>query len=564
MSDQGLQDGAFFTTLNGRRCTAVPKSNGQVATTTSTTPTTTATPTVAVPSPPAAGNDDVNNVQPGVVPAITPSVADQGEIGVTAATPTSPLEEADNVGNQQQAPVPTLITPVNDPAPDVAAPTAGVNGAAAAGNDQPSSGISDGESGSESGNRPGTAVVAGSVAGGVALVSIIAFLLWFWRKKAINKRRSSLLTPLTIAPSGNKNGGAGGSGAGGTYIIDRDSVGPTAKSEKFRAAVGANFDRLRGKVSRGGPSVDLNRGTSQFMGAQHSRGNSSVLSSAEVTGKDRFKDWWSRLTADVNFNWKLRNDRAGDLDPSAARDMREKNAAMGSSQPDFLTLLGMDENEVQREAKKRQAGAGSGEKRGSASSSHFLGGLSLDFNSSSSNPFSDVNALPHDSAKPAPLTVSPERSADPFSDDKAIKGPSSYVADVRRSRGLDDAKAAPSKVGNLPGRDRMDSVVYRESLQSDVGPRRTKFRSDPFDLERPELLGNRPQLASTAEEVNAPKRVHTRTDSYSSKYSSGFSLGDWSDPGPDVGPAATRWDSPTEEHVGSKRIPRDGSVGKAI
>lgn len=419
-----------------------------------------------------------------------------------SAAPTTPPVNVNNAGDRPEEPV---LTPVP---PDTSTP--GADGAAAE-DTQP--GVTDGSGGS---SMPSTAVLAGSIAGGVALVSIIAFLLWFWRKKAINKRRSSLLTPLTIPPGAGKSGGRGSEKT--AYVIDRESLGPTPRGQQFRAVIGAKFRRLRGNSQA---SVDLNRGAS---------------SRDVVTGKDRFKDWWERLTADVNFNWKLRNDGAGDVDPAAAaRDVRERSGGGASSQPDFLTLLGMDDKEVQREAARRQAGHTKG---ASSGSDHFLGGLGLNFDSSTGggtkeNPFSDMNALSHDSAKPAPLTVSPSGAGNPFSDDNALRGPATYVADVRRSRGH-------------PG----DAGVYRESVLSDAEPRRTKFRSDPFDLERPELLGSRQDL-SLAEEVGRPRRAHTREGSFSSKYSSGFSLGDWSDPGPDVGPG------------GSKKG-GEGPVGKAL
>src|SRR5690606_21750960 len=144
--------------------------------------------------------------------------------------------------------------------------------------------------------------LAGSIAGGVALVSIIAFLLWFWRKKAINKRRSSLLTPLTI-PTG-AGGGKGGAAVteknASAYVIDRDSLGPTPMAQKFRAALGTNFKRFKGRDSS---AMDLSRGPSQYVAGSESSSRGEL-----VTGKDRFKDWWERLTADVNFNWKLRNE----------------------------------------------------------------------------------------------------------------------------------------------------------------------------------------------------------------------------------------------------------------
>ncbi|CAI4214620.1 unnamed protein product, partial [Parascedosporium putredinis] len=466
---------------------------------------------------------------------------------------------------EQQAPAPTPAPapiPPENAAPDVVngniatTAVAGSNGAAAVGEgvaDPSTTTISDGSTRS---GAP-TAVVAGSVAGGVAVVSLIAFLLWFWRKKKINRRRSSLLTPLTIEPS-TLNGGNNEK----SYIIERGSVGPTPKTERIRAAVGARFQGLRGKSSgsRSGPSVDLRSGSPYDDASFHSRNNSSSLSLGSgnkdvVTGKDRFKDWWSRVTADVNFNWKMRNDRTMDADPAAAvRNVSERKG----SQPDFLTLLGMDEKEVQREAQNRQANHSANGSAGSAN--HFLGGLNLNFDSAN-NPFSDINALSHESAKPPPLTVSPR--ANPFSDANA----------------LSDKAGSSTK----PHRPIVVDSVYRESVASvdNFDNKRNKFRSDPFDLERPELLGSRQDLTTAnmmaadgqgvRGSVNKPRRAHTRDDSLSSKYSSGFSLGDWSDPGPDVGPGSTRWDSPTpdddyrpgsRQRGGSKGS--NGSVGKAL
>lgn len=672
MSNQDLPPGAFITQLNGRRCTAVPRSNaaapaatsaaagdngnnnnngggagvgsqsvptpaadsstnvqiqtendGEAAsTTTFPPPPTTPSPTQEQeqeqePEPAQETSAQARPIPPPVIPPLlspstlffpstlpSPTKVAQGAqnpsfqtqassslassaTNVNTAVPDVP-EQADANNDQQQqqpeqqAPAPTPAPapiPPENAAPDVVngniATTAvpGSNGAAAVGEgvaDPSTTTISDGSTRS---GAP-TAVVAGSVAGGVAVVSLIAFLLWFWRKKKINRRRSSLLTPLTIEPS-TLNGGNNEK----SYIIERGSVGPTPKTERIKAAVGARFQGLRGKSSgsRSGPSVDLRSGSQYDDASLHSRNNSSSLSLGSgnkdvVTGKDRFKDWWSRVTADVNFNWKMRNDRTMDADPAAAvRNVSERKG----SQPDFLTLLGMDEKEVQREAQNRQANHSANGSAGSAN--HFLGGLNLNFDSAN-NPFSDINALSHESAKPPPLTVSPR--ANPFSDANAVsdkagsstKPPSTYVADVRRSRGLGQ-KRQPSVVDS----------VYRESVASvdNFDNKRNKFRSDPFDLERPELLGSRQDLTTAnmmaadgqgvRGSVNKPRRAHTRDDSLSSKYSSGFSLGDWSDPGPDVGPGSTRWDSPTpdddyrpgsRQRGGSKGS--NGSVGKAL
>jgi hypothetical protein len=232
-----------------------------------------------------------------------------------------------------------------------------------------------------------------------------------------------------------------------------------------------------------------------------------------------------------------------------------------SAQPDFLTLLNMDERELDREAQRRRASLS--RRNGSAGSTdQFLGRLNLSFGSD--DPFSDANALAHTSAKPAPLVVS--QGNNPFSDANAIREPkpSTYIADIRRSRG--------QSVSNNSTAGRQPSTMYRRESAgsvSDFADRRNKFRSDPFDLERPELLaGARAAKNSITSSMGAtagsdsrssrvsggvgtggirkPAGAHTRTDSFTSKYSSGVSMGDWSDPGPDVGPAASRFDGPEQ------------------
>lgn len=404
------------------------------------------------------------------------------------------------------------------------------------------------------------------------------------------------MTPLSVDPTY----GPGGEKAG--YNIDRGSIGPTPRTEKLRAALGANLSKLRGRFSqmttRSGastPSVNMNRGNSQFMEpvSTHSRQNSSVLPGApdNLTAKDRFMDWWSHLTADIGFKWKMRNPQSinSSNDPFSSRGMSEKKAPL-ANKPDFLTLLNMDDGELDREAQRRRA---SRMKGSGSSAEHFLGGLSLNFGD---DPFSDSNAIAHQSAKPAPLAVS--QGNNPFSDANAIPGPvvpkpSTYVADIRRSRGQSVSGPPPNSTD--PRRSRGKSIsgarppsntagfgMYgRESTASvdSFATRRNKFRSDPFDLERPELL-SRPNVPSSnvstagssaprfsdfdgsnsnssssrfsngvgtspAAAVRKPVPTHSRRESYSSKYSSGVSMGDWSDPGPDVGPAANRWDSST-------------------
>ncbi|KAH8887080.1 hypothetical protein GQ53DRAFT_750265 [Thozetella sp. PMI_491] len=639
MSTQSpLPPGAFFTTINGRKCSAIPKSTAAssaaaaestakntnvgnagadtnlatsttssslvivIRTSSSSTSTSTSTSTTSIAqttiaqalNPPAlVPNPAVEATQaaPAVVTppaAVTTSSSTVGRESTSttssfeAPSQTSQSQEAQassgvkssETDNSQTAPAANAGTALPDVTPSpVLSDPAGASplfttiGTAAPSSDNAAAAATD-TSGStnsavsaipnpNSNAVQSTVAVAGGVIGGVVALSLIAFLLWWWRRRAIKRRRSTLLTPLTTTASFARD-------EKGAYVINRGSIGPTPMSEKIRAALDYNMKKIRSRMSalvtRSGassPSINMNRGNSQFMEpvSTHSRVNSSAtIVGAELTTKDRFKDWLSRLTADMNFNWRMRNNMSNSTEAmsAAAVGTREKKGVVGS-QPDFLTLLGMDEGELDREAQRRRASF-SRKKGSSASAEHFLGGLNLNF--SSEDPFSDENALAHRSAKPAPLIVSQPNN--PFSDENAIRNPAptvpkptTYVADIRRSRGQ-------SVTGTRP-----PSTVYRESVASveSFQTRRNKFRSDPFDLERPELLAGARQAQNSISSSLAgttgsslprdsripskPAGAHTRSESFTSKYSSGVSMGDWSDPGPDVGPGSgPRWDGP--------------------
>ncbi|KAK3989679.1 hypothetical protein QBC44DRAFT_326916 [Cladorrhinum sp. PSN332] len=449
-----------------------------------------------------------------------------------------------------------------------------------------------------------TLAVAGGVIGGVVAISIIAFLIWWFRRQRLRRRRSTLLTPLNMAnPFNEKGGGGGGGGPGamiinekGGYVIDRGSIGPTPVATKVRTALGVNISKIKGHLRNktGGstaPSVNMNRGTSQFMDASnasvHSRSNSAFeRDRAEPTAKDRFVDWWSRLTADINFNWRTRSSQIDTLTPMGQPPVYTTNPnsrapPASQQQPDFLTLLSMDDNQLDQEAQRLRSRPRSQRRSASA---HFLSGLGLSFNGG--NPFSDPEQ--RTSATPAPLavpqaaaTANPNPFADPinpFADPipaGLINKPSNYVSDaIRRSRGQSIATTTylpPATPGFLVG----DNMA-RDSLASVAtfsNNNRNKFRSDPFDLELPSAgaafpaaaavnklsmissnagtagnssIGGRDSQVSAltssslSGSIRKPEGARVRTgraESFSSKYSSGISLGgDWSDPGPDVGP----------------------------
>ncbi|KAK4108191.1 hypothetical protein N656DRAFT_696252, partial [Canariomyces notabilis] len=561
MASNGLPAGAFLTTIEGRRCTAVPRvqsataidANGssQSAATNSPVQTTPSSTLAAIPV--AGGNADANPVESDSTPPasttssspvlLTSSIPSSSGISLGQATqerqsgpsallPTPPaavlppaggatlqsftiLTDATSSREAEQTSVvqsskadSSVIAPAVDtsiaptPPPLVQGPAAtplsttiespqssGDSGAFAAPDASSTNPALTALPSVNSNAVQSTVAVAGGVIGGVVAISILAFFIWWWRRKLHRKRRSTLLTPLDAVPSFDRNEKGG-------YIITRGSIGPTPVAEKVKNVLGQNFRRfqghLRNKTGGSAPSVNLDRGTSQFMDPKGTRGpaNSGIVGS-RVTTKDRFTDWWSRLTADMTFNWRLR------AKPVATGNMtagitQEKSPAVGA-QPDFLTLLNMDDRELDREAQRRRASIS--RKNGSDG---FLGGLNLNFGSSpGDNPFSDTNAIAHTSAKPAPLAIGGGQPLNPFSDANAIRDatmpppkPSTYVADIRRSRGHSvSTSRQPSTLYYYTNRDSIYSAVGggRGSVgagDDDSNNFRNKFRSDPFDLER--------------------------------------------------------------------------------
>lgn len=644
-----LPQGAFLTTLGGRRCTAVPRP----APTTSAEPPAVASVAAASAAPPAAattsigaivaaGDVDANTVPAeasplGLLPAATSTTSSppdtftantisspeleaaevprvqaaaeppapsptalaatasaaaissapspalptlsvitsaQQQRQPAASRETSPTDSSvtapaasDIAANDQPAAFPDQAAPSPSPSPDpafpdvLAAPTGG-GVAPEATNTSPTSNSAVSMLPSSSGSSvQSTVAVAGGVIGGVVALSIAAFLIWWWRRRVIKKRRSTLLTPLDAATYRDDKGGP--------YEINRGSIGPTPMGEKLRAAVGYNVKKIRGRLlSRSGPSVNMDRGTSQFIEVNnHSRATSSATIDNDpgVTARERLADWWSRLRYNRNRENRLSQDTlsigGGNLNSSSIRS--EKLPPPSSRQPDFLTLLNMDSGD-DRDAARRRASLSRPPTGSSAQQNQFLGKLNLSFDSD--NPFSDAHA----SAKPAPLVVSATNN--PFSDANAIRDaagstkPSTYVADIRRSRGQSVSQQQQQQ-GYAP----QQQQPTRGSVDSSFADRRNKFRSDPFDLEpRRSFVSSTAGTAGSSDGgggggVRRPAGAHRRGDSFTSKYSSGISMGDWSDPGPDVGPAASREVLPLPEEVekqkgrGSK-----GSVGKAM
>lgn len=426
--------------------------------------------------------------------------------------------------------------------------------------------------------------------GSVAFVGFVALIFWFFKRRR-RYQRNSLLTPLH-GERGSFNDG------------DHGSISDEKPMSRFGTKVGYQTDRLkdfssgiaagvvgfgasmRSKVTRNQrdtPSVDLNRGNSQFFDGpipQHSRNNSvmSNVHSQHTTVKDRFNDWWERCVEIVGFNWTLqRNKRLSDPFTMAGGLSEKQSGSNGA--PDFAQFPHMNQRDLELQANGQQ---------GTTLTSNGHGTSVLDFgnlgpNFGSNNPFSDPLPPVASTAQKQPINKD-----NPFIDPVAQTQPPSknkntYVADVRRSRGQsakpmknNQAESRSSSASRRYSRyqsgatlDR-DSSSYRDTFVSfmSANGRRGKGRSDPFDLERPELwlsskaynksedntaTSNRPDTRGSSILYPDPLRMssvhgnqagqaaHTRAVSNDlSIYSSGVSsLGGWAGPGPDLGPGSS-------------------------
>ena len=365
------------------------------------------------------------------------------------------------------------------------------------------------------------------------------------------------------------------------------SVGPSPRRVRLRADLGYQAEKLssaftvfkaevlgigaslKSKIAperSDSPSVNLNRGNSQFLDgpvSQHSRNNSIASYDPKLTVKDRFENWWDQFRANLAFKRQLRSRRERDLfaDPiTNPRDMKEKQAS-GINTPDFSRLLDIDDQSTSNQAKRR-----------SASISH-LGSLGINFQSN--DPFQDPQSN-NKAWVPSNSTVN--EHSNPFADPIKVPPPSipkgqSYIADIRRSRGQSiDATDSRYPSTIAPSRDSYRDTVFSSFTTT---TRKGKGRSDPFDLERPDLwkplekqppvpVDSRTSTRARAKSITRdstgfngamhvnplrmsavkPRGVDSRPpiSPISSKYSSGVSslggLGDWGDPGPDLGPGS--------------------------
>ncbi|EKD15085.1 uncharacterized protein L3040_003714 [Drepanopeziza brunnea f. sp. 'multigermtubi'] len=203
--------------------------------------------------------------------------------------------------------------------------------------------------------------IIGGVVGALWMIALITFLFWFLRKG--KERRESLLTPLNICRRSP------------FYDEEGASPVPTGRVSKWRTEIGYRTDRarnvssdlvgnlsafgasLRSKVSRDksdAPNVNLNRGNSQFIDGpipQCSTINSALsATAAHAIVKKKVTDGWERLRNGGLFFWRKKVEPA---DPFAiARS--EKHARGSNSSPDFNRFPGIDHSGLQRQAEHRR------------------------------------------------------------------------------------------------------------------------------------------------------------------------------------------------------------------
>lgn len=436
-----------------------------------------------------------------------------------------------------------------------------------------------------------TPAVIGGILGGIGFLVVVGLIIFFCRRRRKSKR-NSLLTPLTTGTQGQFYD-IDKKAQGQYYDIYDDTAASSGRGTNFKAQIGGAAttfgaglaglgSSLKSHVQPGNkPIVNLDRGNSQFFEAPapyHSRNNSS--SSAHplhYAAKDRADEFTNKVRGVFGKTPKEEKDPF-----PRARGMSEKQNAP----QDFGNLMDMDDRNLLMKAERRRFTLSS-----NSGSGQMLGNLGLDF------------GIPQDPfADPVSRTANSSSNANPFANptkwdpvsrpDPAIPRTNTYISDVRRSRGesLDSTtrghKNAPSSVygpaayrtpsisniSRYPSSIAPSTESFRDTLYSTASnnTRRVAGRSDPFDLERPELW--LPILANSVPKSDSAALLERGSDSYpdpllmpnfkpgqapvmpiqramtngsnapsqgtyESKYSSRTSMGDWGDPGPDVGSA---------------------------
>ncbi|KAM0230942.1 hypothetical protein ACHAP5_011239 [Fusarium lateritium] len=347
----------------------------------------------------------------------------------------------------------------------------------------------------ESENAASTPVVVGSVVGSILGLSFLALVVfWFIKRRAMKRRRSTLLTPLDFPPSA--PGSARGSAPAGVlgqekYEIDNNSLGPTPRSAKVAAAMSANAKKIgrRFRQSMSESSyTNASRANSQF-GAESQNMATTRAPGRVSSGHGQQQGWWSRL-----------------IEESSVVDLTEAPPMLASGNNGRQTPP-------------------------------------------SPNPFSDLQSTAsparnvsygynnhmslHGSLVPQPLDPARGPPTDnPFADGNSALYPG-------------PAQLAPTTYGEPVQHGRSPSVARNLTPQStgdnlNVAPQdhwRGNVHSNPFDLELhgPHLPGagnfqQKPRYtaASSFYSTNRQTVRHSRAESYTSKYTSGVSsVGEW-------------------------------------
>ncbi|KAH6955053.1 hypothetical protein DER45DRAFT_325958 [Fusarium avenaceum] len=154
----------------------------------------------------------------------------------------------------------------------------------------------------ESDNAPSTPVVVGSVVGSILGLSFLALVIfWLIKRRAMQRRRSTLLTPLDFPPSapGSARGSAPAGALGGQekYEIDNNSLGPTPRSTKVAAAMSANAKKISRRFRQSmteSSYTDASRANSHF-GAESQNMPTTRAPGRANSGHGQQQGWWSRL-----------------------------------------------------------------------------------------------------------------------------------------------------------------------------------------------------------------------------------------------------------------------------
>ncbi|KND93094.1 hypothetical protein TOPH_02118 [Tolypocladium ophioglossoides CBS 100239] len=358
--------------------------------------------------------------------------------------------------------------------------------------------------------------MVGIAVGGFAALSLITLLLWLWRGRVAKKRGDALPSSFSKATRKERD------------VDENELEGGAARARtgtaRLAAVLGFHGGRSR---SPGGPfdspRVNLNRGHSQFLETaavpRHDSSTATHPVSNVLAVKDRVLGWWSRKADNKDFNARV---------PPTA-DMAEKSSTY-NTRPEFRTGLGINFN-------------GSG---------RF-------------DPFSDAEAISSNAVYSSQPTNA--KPSNPFADPRSQNASATYAPAIPpRFHGLSLSATVRTSQYRPPSMASRPHSIHRDSLQSvdSFVDRRNKFRSDPFDLELQGRLVPSSTAVSQMPRHTAASSIysaHTRPGSLSSsRYTSGVSVGDWSEAGAVPAPGR-KCDSPppAEAPRPGEKTPPSGS-----